>query len=68
MNCLILNGAVLIPAFGDRTADAAAIATFKDAFKDRQIVPLRVDAICAGGGGIHCVTQQQPAALPMPAR
>jgi agmatine deiminase len=61
VNCLILNDAVLIPAFGDPGSDAAALATFKDAFKDRQIVQLRIDAICAGGGGIHCVTQQQPA-------
>ncbi len=64
VNCLILNDAVLIPAFGDRAADAAALATFQDAFKDREIVSLRVDAICAGGGGIHCVTQQEPAAVP----
>jgi agmatine deiminase len=67
VNCLILNGAVLIPAFGDHAADAAALATFKDAFKDRQIVPLRIDAICGGGGGIHCVTQQQPATALLPA-
>ncbi len=62
VNCLILNDAVLIPAFGDATADAAAVAAFVDAFKTRRVVPLRVDAICAGGGGIHCVTQQEPAA------
>jgi agmatine deiminase len=61
VNCLILNGAVLIPAFGERSSDAAALATFAGAFRDRQIVQLRVDAICAGGGGIHCVTQQEPA-------
>jgi len=66
VNCLILNDAVLIPAFGDAASDAAALATFQAAFPDRSIVPLRVDAICAGGGGIHCVTQQQPAAAAAP--
>jgi agmatine deiminase len=64
VNCVILNDAILIPAFGDSAADAAALATFRDAFRDRKIVPLRIDAICAGGGGIHCVTQQEPAAAP----
>jgi agmatine deiminase len=64
VNCLILNHAVLIPAFGDDAADRAALATFQGAFRDRQIVPLRIDAICEGGGGIHCVTQQEPSAAP----
>ena len=66
VNCLMINGAVLIPAFGDSVADAAARATFAAAFKDRQIVQLRVDAVCRGGGGIHCVTQQEPVATPAP--
>jgi agmatine deiminase len=68
VNCLILNDAVLIPAFGEPGSDAAALATFEDAFKDRRIVQLRIDAICAGGGGIHCVTLQQPAPDPLSVR
>lgn len=62
VNCLILNGAVLVPAFGDGVRDEAAQRAFRASFPGRDIVPLVVDAICAGGGGIHCVTQQQPAA------
>jgi agmatine/peptidylarginine deiminase len=27
----------------------------------REVVQLDIDAIAAGGGGIHCLTQQQPA-------
>jgi agmatine deiminase len=61
VNCLIVNGAVLIPAFGDLEADAAAARVFASAFPGREIVALRIDAICEGGGGIHCVTQQEPA-------
>jgi agmatine deiminase len=61
INCLILNGAVLIPAFGDVNADAAAAQVFANAFPGREIAALRIDAICEGGGGIHCVTQQEPA-------
>jgi agmatine deiminase len=60
VNCLIVNGAVLIPAFGDGISDAVAQDTFRRAFPGREVVPLRIDAICAGGGGIHCVSQQEP--------
>jgi len=28
---------------------------------DRNVEQLRIDTLAAGGGGIHCVTQQQPA-------
>ena len=30
------------------------------AYTDRQIVPVEVSALCRGGGGIHCITQQEP--------
>ena len=62
VNCLIVNGGVVIPEFGDHRTDAAAVEVFARAFPERRIVPLRIDAIAAGGGGIHCITQQQPRA------
>ncbi|CAI8900519.1 hypothetical protein EMIT0232MI5_30485 [Pseudomonas sp. IT-232MI5] len=31
-------------------------------YPDREIVQLNIDAIAAGGGGIHCVTSHQPQA------
>jgi agmatine deiminase len=61
VNCLIVNGAVLIPKFGDDRYDVMARSAFQTAFSTRSIVSLRIDAIAAGGGGIHCITQQQPA-------
>jgi agmatine deiminase len=33
----------------------------REHFPGRDIVQLNIDAIAAGGGGIHCTTQQQPA-------
>ncbi|MGB2923997.1 MAG: agmatine deiminase family protein [Limnothrix sp.] len=54
------NGLVLAPEFGDRRADANAKAILTDLFPEREIIQLNIDAIAAGGGGIHCVTQQQP--------
>ncbi len=32
-----------------------------DQFPDREIVPLQIDTIASGGGGIHCSTHDQPA-------
>lgn len=61
VNWYVCNGAVLLPAFGDRRADAAARELAAGLFPGRAIEQLRIDAIAAGGGGIHCCTQQQPA-------
>jgi agmatine deiminase len=61
VNFYLANHAVIMPAFGHPRADAAAAETISAAFPTRRIVSLRIDAIAAGGGGIHCVTQQQPA-------
>ena len=43
-----------------KQADAAAKAMLGDLFPGREIVMLDIDALAAGGGGIHCATQQQP--------
>jgi agmatine deiminase len=61
LNWYLCNGAVLIPAFDDPRADAAARELVADLYPDRAIEQLRIDTLAAGGGGIHCATQQQPA-------
>jgi agmatine deiminase len=66
VNWYVCNGAVIIPAFDDRDADASAKALARELYPDRDIVQLRIDTLAAGGGGIHCVTQQEP--LPTRAR
>ncbi|MFD4925827.1 agmatine/peptidylarginine deiminase [Streptomyces goshikiensis] len=60
-NYYVCNGAVIAPQFGDGRADAAARATLQRAFPGRTVEQLDIDALGSGGGGIHCVTQQQPA-------
>lgn len=60
MNYYVCNGAVIAPQFGDAAADEAARAVLSELFPDRDIVMLNIDALAAGGGGIHCATQQQP--------
>lgn len=60
VNWYVCNGAVLIPAFGDRAADRAAAALVAGLFPGRTVEQLRIDTLASGGGGIHCATQQQP--------
>jgi agmatine deiminase len=61
-NYYLCNGAVISAHFGDTTADRAAKATLARLYPDRVIEQLNIDRLGTGGGGIHCVTQQQPAA------
>lgn len=60
LNFYLCNGAVIAPEFGDRAADDAAHSTLARLFPQRQVVTVAIDAIAAGGGGIHCATQQEP--------
>jgi agmatine deiminase len=58
-NFYIANGAIIMPAYGIE-ADKAAAQTLADAFPDREVVPVRINHLAHGGGGVHCITQQQP--------
>ncbi|MCU1645133.1 MAG: aguA1 [Nocardia sp.] len=51
----------IAPEFGDSDTDSAAKATLDRLFPGREVVRINIDAIAAGGGGIHCTTQQEPA-------
>ncbi|MEV5202415.1 agmatine deiminase family protein [Streptomyces sp. NPDC053720] len=57
--CYLCNRAVASGQFGDAQADAAARATLARLYPDRFIEQLDIDGL-GTGGGIHCVTQQQP--------
>lgn len=60
INFYLCNGAVIAPEFGDVLADKKARDILRELFPNREIVQINIDAIAAGGGGIHCATQQQP--------
>ena len=60
VNYYVCNGAVIAPEFGDARTDAAAERQLKRVFPEREVVLMNIDAIAAGGGGIHCTTQQEP--------
>ncbi|MGW3927442.1 agmatine deiminase family protein [Streptomyces microflavus] len=59
-NYYLCNGAVISAHFGDSRADAAAKATLARLYPGRAVEQLNIDRLGTGGGGIHCVTQQQP--------
>ncbi|ODC03794.1 agmatine deiminase [Terasakiispira papahanaumokuakeensis] len=61
INFLMVNGGVVAPAFGDEQ-DAVAREILQQCFPDRKIVMVPGREILLGGGNIHCITQQQPAA------
>lgn len=61
INFYVCNGAVIGPEFGDPYTDAATKSTLQRLFPGREIVQINIDGIAAGGGGIHCTTQQEPA-------
>ncbi|MFJ4348813.1 agmatine/peptidylarginine deiminase [Pseudomonas sp. NPDC089401] len=61
INYFVINGAIIAPQFGDALADEKARALLAVLYPGREIVQLDIDAIAAGGGGIHCVTHQCPA-------
>ncbi|MBB6250542.1 agmatine deiminase family protein [Nitrospirillum iridis] len=58
-NFYLANGGVVLPAFED-PMDAEAAKLFSRLYPDRQIVQVPALDIVRGGGGIHCITQQQP--------
>ena len=60
INFYVCNGAVIAPEFGDAQTDAAAKRELQRVFPGREVVQINIDAIAAGGGGIHCTTQQEP--------
>ena len=61
-NFLIVNGAVLMPAYGDE-ADARAQAVLTEAFPGREIVPVPCRPLIWQNGSLHCITMQLPAGL-----
>lgn len=61
MNYLVLNGAVLVPTYGQPSRDAQALEIIGDCFPGREIVGFDCSDIIHEGGAIHCMSQHQPA-------
>jgi agmatine deiminase len=60
INHYVLNNAVLLCAF-DEKRDKDVKSMLRDVYPGREIVLIDARELFARGGGIHCITQQQPA-------
>ena len=61
VNHLVVNGGVIACRFGEPQADAAARSILAEAYPGREVVTVDARPLFDRGGGIHCITQQQPA-------
>lgn len=60
VNHLVVNDGVIACGFGEEKADAAARDILAWAYPGRRVVSVDARELFARGGGIHCITQQQP--------
>ncbi len=60
INHYICNGAVILCGFDDEN-DQVAKSILEEVYSGREIVLVDARPLFARGGGIHCITQQQPA-------
>jgi len=61
LNHLVVNGGVVACSFDD-AHDAEAVAVLGEAYPGRKVVTVDARPLFARGGGVHCITQQQPSA------
>ena len=68
VNYLVTNDLVLAQSYWEkgmpeeiRLRDRRAMRVLADLYPNRTVVPIRTRAVNSRGGGIHCLTQQQPA-------
>jgi agmatine deiminase len=63
VNHLVVNDGVVACGFGEERADARARSILAEAYPGRKVVTVDARELFARGGGIHCITQQQPRVL-----
>jgi len=60
-NFYLCNGGLIVPTRGEGT-DAEALALLASLYPGREAVAVPGETLALGGGGVHCITQQVPAA------
>lgn len=60
VNYYVVNGGAVVPALGG-AEDAEGLARMAEILADREIATVPSTAMALGGGGVGCITQQQPA-------
>ncbi len=61
-NFYLANGLVLVPTFHDPN-DRVALNILSEVFPDREVIGIHSVDLIWGLGALHCMTQQQPAAI-----
>lgn len=59
-NFLIINGAVLVPTYGQPDLDRQALDTISIAFPDREVIGIDAQIAVRQHGSLHCLTMQFP--------
>ena len=62
-NFLVINGAVLMPAFRQPKKDREAAEVLASCFKGREVIAIDCLELVWGLGTLHCISQQQPASV-----
>ena len=62
MNYYVCNGGVVVPTVGNTRQDNDALHIIQAAFPGRKVIGVSGTMLSEGGGGVHCITQQIPAA------
>ena len=59
-NFLILNGALIYPTYKQPKNDRRAAEVLRQAFPDRQLIPIDACTVIKQHGSLHCLTMQYP--------
>ena len=59
VNYLVLNGAVIVPIFG-QAKDQEALSIIQSCFPTREVIGFNCLEIIREGGGLHCLSLNQP--------
>ena len=60
VNHLVVDVGVVACGFGEDAADARARSILAEAYPGREVVTVDARELFVRGGGVHCITQQQP--------
>jgi agmatine deiminase len=60
VNFYFVNGALLVPTFGNKRPDAKALQILQRHLPKRTVIGIDCQELIWGLGAIHCLTQQQP--------
>ena len=67
LNFYLANDGGLVMPIAERPEDEQALEQIAKMFPDREVVPVPGNCLNEGGGGPHCITQQRPAGVAVPA-